>query len=153
MCTTSRQSGLPSAGSPSFLALLERAKRVVQDAMEHADVPFARVVEAARVPRSAAYTPVFQTMMTLQGAFYGTRKGTGDAAMSLAGLEVGDWAVRSMHGRSFRATSIDEQYKRGCPACYDGGPAAPVIRKHRLALTAAWLLRRMALPRRRRTWC
>jgi len=65
---------------------------VVQDAIEHADVPFARVVEAARVPRSTAHTPVYQTMMTLQGALYGTRKG--DAAMSLAGLEVADWAVR-----------------------------------------------------------
>jgi hypothetical protein len=80
------------AGSPTFLALLERAKRVVQGAIEHADVPFARVVEAARVPRSTAYTPVYQTMMTLQGASYGTRKV--DAAMSLAGLEVEDWAVR-----------------------------------------------------------
>ncbi len=76
--------------------LLERAKRVVQDAIEHADVPFARVVEAARVPRSTAYTPVFQTMMTLQGTFHGTRKA--DAAMTLAGLVMEDWAVRGLHG-------------------------------------------------------
>ena len=80
------------AGSHTFSEVLLRAKRVVQDAMEHADVPFARVVEAARVPRSTAYTPIFQTMMTLQGALNSTRKG--DAAMSLAGLELEDWAVR-----------------------------------------------------------
>ncbi len=95
-CTTSLQHGLLGAGSPTFLALLERAKRVVQDAIEHADVPFARVVEAARVPRGTAYTPVFQTMVTLQGAFYGTRKA--DAAITLAGLVMEDWAVRGLQG-------------------------------------------------------
>ncbi len=85
------------AGSPTFSELLDRAKRVVQDAIQHADVPFARVVEAARVPRSTAYTPVFQTMMTLQGAF----NGTDDAAMSLADLQVEGWAVRvKPHARS-----------------------------------------------------
>jgi len=88
------------AGAHTFTEVLGRAKRVIQDAMEHADVPFARVVEAARVPRSTAYTPVFQTMMTLQGAFNSTRKG--DAAMRLAGLKLEDWAVRvKQHGHSF----------------------------------------------------
>jgi len=86
------------AGSPTFLELLQRAKRVVQDAIQHADVPFARVVEAARVPRSTAYTPVFQTMMTLQGA---SGTSNDDAAMSLADLQVEGWAVRvKQHARS-----------------------------------------------------
>jgi len=80
------------AGSPTFLELLQRAKRVVQDAIQHADVPFARVVEAARVPRSTAHTPVFQTMMTLQGAVLGTQMdGT---ALALTSLEVGAIEVR-----------------------------------------------------------
>lgn len=72
---------------------MERAKRVVQGAIEHADVPFARVVDAANVPRSTAYTPIFQTMMTLQGDAFGTRR-VDTAAMSLADLEVSDMSVR-----------------------------------------------------------
>jgi len=80
------------AGSPTFLELLQRAKRVVQGAIQHADVPFARIVEAARVPRSTAYTPVFQTMITLQGASSGMRKD--NAVMSLADLQLEGWAVR-----------------------------------------------------------
>jgi len=47
------------AGSPSFLGLLGRVKSVVLGAIEHADVPFTQVVQAARVPRSSAYTPIF----------------------------------------------------------------------------------------------
>jgi len=87
------------AGSPTFLELLQRARRVVQDAMQHADVPFARVVEAARVPRSTAYTPVFQTMMTLQGAVRGTQMA--GAALALASLEVGGMEeVRSRDART-----------------------------------------------------
>lgn len=66
---------------------------MVRDAVEHADVPFARIVEAARVPRSTAYTPVFQTMVTLQGASYGTRRV--DASMSLARLDAVDMKVRA----------------------------------------------------------
>ena len=81
--------------------LLGRARRVVQGAIEHADVPFARVVQAARVPRSSAYTPVFQTMMTLQGA-YGTRNV--DAAMSLDRLEVESMGVRSTAPGSYFAS-------------------------------------------------
>jgi hypothetical protein len=73
--------------------------------MEHADVPFARVVEAAHVPRSTAYTPVFQTMLTLQGAIKGMRKGY--AAMSLADLQLEDWAVRvKHHARSLLAPHV-----------------------------------------------
>ena len=87
------------AGAHTFTEVLGRAKRVIQDAMEHADVPFARVVEAARVSRSTAYTPVFQTMMTLQGAVRGTQMA--GAALALASLEVGGMEeVRSRDTRT-----------------------------------------------------
>ena len=65
------QRGIPGiyaagAGSPTFEQLLLRVKGVVQGAMANADVPFARIVDAAAVPRSSAYTPVFQNMLSLQ---------------------------------------------------------------------------------------
>ena len=46
---------------------MERAKGVVLDAVANADIPFHQVVDAAAVARSAAYTPVFQTQLTLEG--------------------------------------------------------------------------------------
>ena len=103
------------AGSPTFLELLQRAKRVVQDAIQHADVPFARVVEAARVPRSTAYTPVFQTMMILQAAVRGTQMP--GAAVALASLGVGAMEVRCRdtcitvagHSRNYRACETTVQ--------------------------------------------
>ena len=46
---------------------MERVKGVVQDAVANADIPFHQVVAAAAVARSSAYTPVFQTQLTLDG--------------------------------------------------------------------------------------
>ena len=56
------------AGSPSFRDLLARVKAVVRGALDNADLPFTRVVEAAGVPRSAAHSPLFQVMCVLQDA-------------------------------------------------------------------------------------
>ena len=46
--------------------MVERAKGVVLDAVANADIPFHQVVDAAGIARSAAYTPVFQTQLTLE---------------------------------------------------------------------------------------
>ena len=40
----------------------------MRGALDNADLPFMRVVEAAGVPRSAAYSPLFQVMLSLQDA-------------------------------------------------------------------------------------
>ena len=55
------------AGSPTFKTVVERVKGVVQDAVANADIPFHQVVDAVAAARSAAYTPVFQTQLTLEG--------------------------------------------------------------------------------------
>ncbi|MCP4090132.1 MAG: hypothetical protein GY746_10095 [Gammaproteobacteria bacterium] len=47
-------------GHPSFSTLLERQRLVVTDALQHANVPFSRIVQCLQVPRSANYNPVFQ---------------------------------------------------------------------------------------------
>ncbi|MBP6750405.1 MAG: amino acid adenylation domain-containing protein, partial [Xanthomonadaceae bacterium] len=51
--------------APSVADLLERCKQRVLEAQAHQDLPFDRVVEAVRPPRSTAHTPIFQTMLTL----------------------------------------------------------------------------------------
>ncbi|MFB7274035.1 amino acid adenylation domain-containing protein [Streptomyces sp. NPDC056244] len=50
------------SGSPSSAVLLKRVRGVVRGALDHQDLPFERVVELVNPPRSAAHTPVFQTM-------------------------------------------------------------------------------------------
>ncbi|MCY1137661.1 amino acid adenylation domain-containing protein [Actinoplanes sp. Pm04-4] len=54
------------AGDPAFTELLTRTRPVVLDAFEHADVPFARVVQELGVPRDVSRSAVFQAMFVLQ---------------------------------------------------------------------------------------
>ncbi|WP_020524170.1 non-ribosomal peptide synthetase/MFS transporter [Catelliglobosispora koreensis] len=54
------------SGDPAFKDLLSRTKASVLDAFEHADVPFAKVVQELRVARDVSRSPVFQSMFVLQ---------------------------------------------------------------------------------------
>ncbi len=45
---------------PTFQQLLRRVGSTTQRAFLHADAPFAKVVDALRLDRSAAYNPVYQ---------------------------------------------------------------------------------------------
>ena len=61
--------------------------------MANADLPFARIVDAVDAPRSAAYTPLFQNMLSLQS------EGPADAAagsdlVHMAGLRTEALPVR-----------------------------------------------------------
>ena len=82
----SRWRTLKDAGSLSFKELLLRVKGVVQGAMANADVPFARIVAAADIPRSSAYTPVFQNMVSLQTE--GAAQAGQDDQEGMAGLKT-----------------------------------------------------------------
>ena len=53
------------AGQPSFRSVLGRVSKVVQSALANADVPFQQVVSNAGIPRSTAYSPLFQTLITV----------------------------------------------------------------------------------------
>ena len=70
---------------------MERVKGVVQDAVANADIPFHQVVDAAAVARSPAYTPVFQTQLTLEGW-----AGEPDAAGGKAQGRMGDLAAEPL---------------------------------------------------------
>ncbi|HEX2079123.1 MAG TPA: amino acid adenylation domain-containing protein [Longimicrobium sp.] len=51
---------LDLAGAPTFRELLVRVRRAALEAYAHQDVPFEKVVDALRLPRDPARTPVFQ---------------------------------------------------------------------------------------------
>jgi amino acid adenylation domain-containing protein len=71
---------LGASGTVTVGELLERVKGQVLAAQEHEGIPFERVVEIVRPPRSLAHNPVFQVMFT----WLNTPKGMID----LAGLQV-----------------------------------------------------------------
>lgn len=50
-------------GNPSFLEILSRVRQVTLDASSHQDLPFNRLVDAVRPPRSTAYAPIFQVKL------------------------------------------------------------------------------------------
>lgn len=50
---------------------LAHIRQVHLDAQSHQDVPFERLVDGLNVPRSRAYTPIFQIMLTTQTDFSG----------------------------------------------------------------------------------
>ncbi|MGW2511376.1 non-ribosomal peptide synthetase [Streptomyces scopuliridis] len=49
-------------GSPTGADMLGRVRGTLRGALDHVDLPFERVVELVNPPRSAAHTPLFQTM-------------------------------------------------------------------------------------------
>ncbi|MFD4509154.1 amino acid adenylation domain-containing protein [Streptomyces sp. NPDC058457] len=51
------------SGSPTAAEALDRTRAVVRGALAHQDLPFERIVEVVNPPRSAAHTPLFQTML------------------------------------------------------------------------------------------
>ncbi|SBT39365.1 non-ribosomal peptide synthetase/MFS transporter [Micromonospora auratinigra] len=87
------------AGDPSFTELLERTRRGVLDAFEHADVPFAKVVHELGLPRDVSRSPVFQSMFVLQnyemGRFSGVSGVSGAEAVSF------DWTPMELRATRF----------------------------------------------------
>lgn len=65
----------------SFCQLLRDAHRTVADAAAHSALPFDRVVQDLRVPRSTARNPLFQVMFLAEGR-------PGSAQVCVPGLEI-----------------------------------------------------------------
>ncbi|WP_435209170.1 condensation domain-containing protein [Micromonospora sp. bgisy143] len=60
---------MDAAGRPTFRQLVTRAHRTAREAYRHQGLPFATIVEALRLPRQAAYHPLFQCVLNvLDGA-------------------------------------------------------------------------------------
>jgi len=76
----------------------------VQGALENADVPFQQVVADANVPRSSAYSPLFQNLFTLADASF-------ESALELDGATVEQAEVR-LPGPRCGAASAEPRTRR-----------------------------------------
>ncbi|MFL2416873.1 amino acid adenylation domain-containing protein, partial [Xanthomonas protegens] len=73
------------SGEPTVGELLSRTRAQVLDAQAHQDLPFDRIVEAVKPPRSTAHSPVFQVMLAWQGQ--------AEERLHLAGIDVAEQAL------------------------------------------------------------
>ncbi|WP_215544466.1 non-ribosomal peptide synthetase [Amycolatopsis sp. CA-230715] len=77
------------SGDPTFPDLLAQVKRTALDAYDHQDVSFEAVVDALRLERSLAYSPVFQTMLVLHEARTQREIMLGDLEVSEVEIDTG----------------------------------------------------------------
>ncbi len=76
---------LDLSGNPTFQELLVRSKKVVQEAYDHQDLPFDRLVQDLRLPRDTSRNPVFQVSLDLDN--------TPEASATLKGLRISNLEV------------------------------------------------------------
>lgn len=97
-------------GSPTFLDLLRRVKKVSLEAFEHQDLPFEKIVEVLQPDRNPTYSPIFQTMFVLQN--------TPTATLDLPNLNVDLMNIES--GKSkYDLTLTIEETKTGLKAYFE----------------------------------
>ncbi len=76
------------SGDPSFVALVDRTKRVSVEAYDHQDVPFERIVEELQPERDRGRNPLFQVMFAVQNIPF--------ESLRLSGIQVqpyGGWGI------------------------------------------------------------
>ena len=88
------------SGDPTVRELLGRVREVAMGAYAHQDLPFEKLVEELRPPRSLSYSPLIQVLLVLQNA--------PRADMEIAGLEVRSEAVHSGTSKFDMTLSVEE---------------------------------------------
>jgi non-ribosomal peptide synthetase component F/acyl carrier protein len=77
------------SGNPTFGEIMRRVAEATRDALDHEQVPFAKVVEALQLERTLSYNPVFQVWFVLQA-------GLGrDERRDVPGLELEPYPIDS----------------------------------------------------------
>ena len=132
---------LPHAGSPTLRQVVERVKGVVQDAVANADIPFHQVVDAAAVARSAAYTPVFQTQLTLEG-WAGEPGAPGGKTQG----RMGNVAAEPLPVRHHIPYWAAIQTLIANPHEQPGGPGSWLVRAEPKGSEGAWGVRALGMP-------
>jgi len=95
---------LDLSGDPSFRELLRRARKVVEEAGEHQDLPFERIVEELRLEHDPSRNPLFQVMLLFQEL----AEGAGEAD----GLKL-TWTGVQNHTAKFDLTAYAEPREEG----------------------------------------
>ncbi|MFD2351935.1 AMP-binding protein [Nonomuraea ferruginea] len=112
------------SGDPSFDELLDRVRGTVLEALDHADVPFDRLVEALRLARDPSRTPLYQVGFNLLPMDTRGQFPNGTAQHDL-GLDV----VRTPSGAGL--------YFEYSTELYDADTVARMAEAYRLVLEAA----------------
>jgi surfactin family lipopeptide synthetase A len=95
---------LDLSGDPSFRELLQRARKVVEEAGEHQDLPFERMVEELHLEHDPSRNPLFQVMLLFQEL----AEGAGEAD----GLKL-TWTGVQNHTAKFDLTAYVEPREEG----------------------------------------
>ncbi|MBE0358005.1 non-ribosomal peptide synthetase [Pseudoalteromonas aliena] len=75
-----------NVSNQSLQDFFEQLRQVHLDAQSHQDLPFEKLVEILKVPRSTAHSPLFQIMLTTNSDYGVTHKDNGDT--DLAGVTI-----------------------------------------------------------------
>jgi hypothetical protein len=100
---------IDATGDPSFEELLRRVRASALEAYNHQELPFLKLVEGLRLPRTSGHSPLAQTMFTLERAY---------APLRLPGLTAEAIEIAP------NGVAFDFSISVTGPAQQDGPPAA-----------------------------
>ncbi|WP_038436646.1 non-ribosomal peptide synthetase [Pseudomonas brassicacearum] len=112
--------------NPTLEQVLQQVKHLMLESSSRQDTPFEQVVEALKPPRSASYSPIFQTILY-------TNAGDGGGSLQLPGLDLQFLPSRKGSAQHDLSLHIDE-----------GGPCLSCSLAYSTALFDACTVERLA---------
>ena len=92
------------SGNPTFREVLARVREATLGAYEHQEVPFEKLVDELKVPRSLSHSPVFQALFALQN-FERSTLGLGDlqaelvpSSLETSKYDISLWITEGSYG-------------------------------------------------------